>query len=345
METASILLNGKRIDLTQAQLILQNDLPEWERDIFEFLAEWFSDSTHISVHTSGSTGKPKIISKSKSTLRNSAQMTGEFFQFQRHQTALLCLPAKYIAGKMMLVRAIVWQLDLIYITPQIELKIPETAIYFGAMTPQQVSKNLANLRGISQLIIGGAPISPSLEKEILNIPPTCFATYGMTETVSHIALRKIKTTPTDYQTLPHIRINTDSRNCLVIEAPKLLSEKIVTNDLVTISSPKSFQWVGRIDHVINTGGVKISPEKVESKIAQYITAPFFIGGVDDEKWGQNVVLLLESNPFELSLLKTQLKEVLSKFENPHSIHFIEKFKRTENGKLQRNETLKLLLKK
>lgn len=344
MVTDSIQLNGIRYDLAKAKLKIKERLPAWESDIFLFLVEWFSISENVSIQTSGSTGAPKIILKPKSALRNSAQMTGEFFQFQPHQTALLCLPAKYIAGKMMLVRAIIWQLDLRYIEPLIDLQIPKTPIHFGAMTPQQVERNLEKLDLISQLIIGGAPISSSLEKSILNINPTCFATYGMTETVSHIALRKIEPGNENYNILPRITVSTDARKCLVIDAPSLLDEKITTNDLVAIITPNSFQWLGRVDHVINSGGVKISPEIVERSISNYLSKPFFIAGIEDSQWGQRVTLLIESAEFDLGPLKSQLKEALSKFENPTSIHFLPQFARTGNGKIQRKETLRLLLK-
>ena len=335
-----ITLNKTEFDLKKSIQKLEDNLPEWERDIFSFLADWFSDTETIQIQTSGSTGTPKTISKSKTAMRNSAVMTGEFFGFTHQKNALLCLPVKYIAGKMILVRAIEWGLELDYIEPKTVMDIPKKNYYFSAMTPAQVESNLASISSIKNLIIGGAPISRLLEKKLIETPENKYATYGMTETVSHIALRKIGYS--DYQTLPNISISLDLRKCLVIHAPKLLNEAIITNDLVDITSEKSFIWKGRFDYVINSGGVKISPELLEKKISNFISFPFIIGGIPDEKWGEKVVLLIESNSFNTSNIVSSMENSLPKTHVPKAIYFLDSFQYTENGKLRRKETLKLI---
>jgi len=339
----SITLNNTEFDLKKSIQKLEGNLPEWEHDLFSFLVGWFSDTKTIEVQTSGSTGTPKMISKSKTAMRNSAVMTGEFFGFTNRKNALLCLPVKYIAGKMMLVRAIEWALELDYIEPKTVMDIPKKEYYFSAMTPAQVESNLASISNIKNLIIGGAPISSLLEKKLIETQGNKYATYGMTETVSHIALRKIG--DIDYQTLSNISISVDKRNCLVIHAPKLLNEPIITNDLIEITSEKSFIWKGRLDHVINSGGVKISPELLEKKISDFISSPFFIAGFPDEKWGEKVVLLIESNSFNTLSLISSMENILPKTDVPKAIYFLDSFQYTENGKLRRKETLQLVLDK
>lgn len=336
----SIILNSVKYDLQKSTQKLEENLPDWERDIFLFLVDWFSISERISVQTSGSTGTPKIISKDKSTLRNSAFMTGEFFQFSSGKTALLCLPAKYIAGKMMLVRAIEWTLDLDYIEPKTNMQIPEKNYFFSAMTPPQAEANLTKLSRFENLIIGGAAIKDALEKELPNHIRNCFATYGMTETVSHIALRKIGSS--EYHTLPGISIFLNERKCLQISAPKLLKNPVVTNDLVDITAENCFIWQGRYDNVINSGGVKISPEIIEAKISHLIDSPFFVTGIPHEKWGEQAVLIIQGNAFEVEPLQSRIMLVLPKAQAPKQIIFLPKFNYTENGKLQRKETMRLI---
>lgn len=333
-----INLNGSSYNLETSRLKLSDSLPDWEQEIFLFLVDWFSDEDFIIVQSSGSTGVPKKIKTSKQAMRNSALMTGDFFNFKPNDKALLCLPAKFIAGKMMLVRAITWDLNLTYIEPKIEMEIPLKNFTFSAMTPQQVKANLAQLNHINTLIIGGAPIDPELEKELKKTPANSFATYGMTETVSHIAVREIKLNNTEFQVLPNITISKDERDCLVINAPKLHDKQLITNDLVDINSPNSFSWKGRIDNVINTGGIKISPEDLEFQIAPYMNQPFFVFGIPDKKWGEQVILILERKKAVPNDLLEKTNALLEKHVQIKKVLTTPKFIRTENGKIQRKET-------
>ena len=340
----SILLNNVLYNYQDVLVKLNGSMPNWERDIFIFLKEWFSTNEVIDITTSGSTGKPKIITREKKHLIESAKMTGEFFSFSPKKTALLCLPAKYIAGKMMLVRAIEWNLSLDYIEPKLQLDIPDKEYYFSAMTPQQIEASIHQISNIKSIIIGGAPISPSLEKELITLPNNLFATYGMTETVSHIALRKLTPTQNNiYITLPNVSLSTNVNSCLIINAPNLLDIPITTTDIVELKSPTSFIWIGRNDFIINSGGVKIFPEKLESIISHLINSPYFLFGKPDDKWGQKVILIIEGTPFNTSNLETALQADLSAIELPKEIIFTSKFSRTKNGKLNRAATFNSII--
>lgn len=340
----SIILNNITYDLERSKKKLTTKLPEWEQDIFLFLVDWFSDTKTVKVQTSGSTGTPKIIERSKDAMTNSASMTGMFLGLSENQSALLNLPAKYIAGKMMLVRAMVWQLRLDYIKPQNNLPALDKEYFFGAMTPSQVNASFSQIRFIKKLIIGGAPIPLELEQKISTITnSSIYSSYGMTETLSHIALRKItKPLNLEYALLPNVDVSTDDRDCLIIKAPLLLEDSIVTNDIVQITSPKSFIWKGRFDHVINSGGIKVFPESIEQKLSTHISLPFYICGIPDSKWGTKVALIIEGKPFNTDQLKIILKTVLQKTEVPKQIYFLPTFIHTENGKLNRIKTSELL---
>lgn len=333
-----ITLNGKQFDASDCQDQLNHHLPEWEKEVFQFLVNWFDNSDAIQVTTSGSTGRPKTIFVKKSACIASAINTGEFFNFQAGQQALICLPAKYIAGKMMLVRAIVWQLNATIIPPKIELDIPQTSFDFTAMTPQQCAANIKTLNHLGNLIIGGAPVSPSLEEQIMAKTNTAYATYGMTETVSHIALRKLG--ETDYQTLPSIDISVDHNQCLQIKAPKLHDEPLQTTDVVALTSSTSFAWKGRADFVINSGGRKLHPEEIERKIASATGLNCLVFGQENEQWGQQPALIIEGA--ESVDLNKKLVAILHKHEMPVQTFYVNAFKRTENGKVQRANTIALI---
>ncbi|UTW67302.1 AMP-binding protein [bacterium SCSIO 12643] len=341
----TIILNGTPYDIERCREKIGASIPDWEKDIFHFLIEWFSDSTEIEIQTSGSTGQPKKIKRTKQSMINSALMTGKFLGLQDSSKALLCLPSKYIAGKMMLVRAITLGLQMDYVAPQNSIHI--IGKYdFCAMTPSQVEASFDHISSIKKLIIGGAPISQKLEFELKSKTSSTskiYATYGMTETVSHIALRKIDlTNDLAYHTLPNISISQDDRDCLVINAPKITTSTLTTNDIVDITSPTSFIWKGRFDHVINSGGVKLFPEKIEAKIESLIDAPYFISSLPDEKWGHKVVLIIESSSLDTTSLLKSVKTQLNKLEIPKEVFYIPQFQYTPNGKLNRSATMKRL---
>lgn len=312
----------------------------FEKSIGEFLVDFLSESSTLSVFTSGSTGKPKEIILKKSQMVNSAMATGTFFGLREGQTALLCLPADFIAGKMMIVRALVLGLELDYVKPTANPINRNNRTYdFCAMVPMQVENSLEKLKLVKILIIGGAPLPNNTKVQLLETPTRCFETYGMTETITHIAIKPIQY---DYfEVLPHVDIFLDKRDCLVIDAPQIADDKIVTNDLVELIDRKRFKWLGRYDNIINSGGIKLIPEVIEAKLANSFNECFFVCGVPDEKLGEKLVLVIESklNVQEIQK-KLAVNTSLKRFEKPKTILTTPKFELTDSGKVDRHKTIK-----
>ena len=332
---------------------IKNILPrtEFENKVLQFLQEWFSDSETLSVQTSGSTGIPKVFEIEKKRMLNSAKMTCDFLGLKEGDTALLCLPVQYISGKMMLVRAIERKLKVIISVPSSAPEISEN-VEFCAMTPLQVQNSLDKIHLIRNLIIGGAAVSEKLKSQLtssIQHPASnkIYETYGMSETLSHIALKQISPIQEEYFTiLNDVEISVDERNCLKIFAPKLNPEILQTNDIVELLNEKQFKFLGRFDNVINSGGVKIFAEELESLVKKHIDRDLVFLGKPDETLGEKLILVIEdaSTPLSMKEIKSQISNLKfpSKFHIPKEILFLEKFPRAENGKVLRKEILKFL---
>ena len=341
---------------------IKNILPrtEFEKKVLQFLQDWFSDSETVSVQTSGSTGIPKVFEIEKKRMLNSSKMTCDFLGLKEGDTALLCLPVQYISGKMMLVRAIERKLKVIISEPSSTPEISQNTD-FCAMTPLQVQNSLDKIHFIKNLIIGGAAVSENLKSQLtssIQHPASnkIYETYGMSETLSHIALKQISPIQEEYFTvLNDVEISVDERNCLRIFAPKLNPEILQTNDIVelmhfdsTQCDKKQFKFLGRFDNVINSGGVKIFAEELESLVKKHIDRDLVFLGKPDETLGEKLVLVVEGKDASTSLSMTEIKskiynlEFPSKFHIPKEILFLEKFPRAENGKVLRKEILKLI---
>jgi len=339
----SIQINGKHYDN-------ENLLSIDDSEIRAFLEEWGNEELSISVKTSGSTGKPKLIRLLKSDMIASAELTGEYFNLKNPQTALLCLPVKYIAGKMMLVRAMVLGLDLISVKPSSNPIIDcVQSISFAAMTPMQVNTVLNQspdkLNLIEQLIIGGAPVNSILESKLQEVKTHCYSTYGMTESITHIAVKKIngKYKSKYFEALPNITFQPNKDDCLIIKTPHLSTSIITTSDIIKIIDKQTFKWIGRIDNVINSGGIKIHPEELETKISNlFHNTRFFFSSVPDELLGQRLVLVIESEN-NISDLESSLEKLLNTFEMPKTIFYTDSFLETKTRKLDRIKTLQSVL--
>jgi O-succinylbenzoic acid--CoA ligase len=334
-------LNGfhlDREDLCRVAYSFIKEGEDFEKPVGDFLLDWFDNKSYIEMQTSGSTGTPKVIRVDKQAMVNSAMATGDFFDLRSGNRALQCLPVKYVAGKMMLIRAIILGLDLDYVAPSSHpMKDLDDQKYdFVAMVPMQAQNSLKELHNVRKLIVGGARISASLEKELMKLPTEVYETYGMTETITHIAAKRVGEKA--FTVLPHVTISYDDRNCLVIHAPHIIAEDaIVTNDLVELINENQFVFLGRIDNVINSGGVKIMPEQVEQKLDGKINPRFFIASKEDKELGEKVVLVVEGDSF---VIDKSVFETLDKYERPKEIVFVPKFKETENGKVLRKESFK-----
>ena len=309
----------------------------------EFLAQWNDTSDVIEVHTSGSTGKPKRLLVEKRRMVNSARITCDFLGLKEGDTALLCMPLDYIAGKMVVVRSLVSHLHLISVTPSSHpLKDVTQPIDFAAMVPLQVYSSLQEpaererLMSIRHLIIGGGAIDDSLESQLQQFPNAVWSTYGMTETLSHIALRRISGENSSlwYSPLDGVDVSLSSDSCLEIYAPQVNPEKLHTNDIAELRTlpdgSKEFRILGRKDNVIDSGGIKIQAEEVERLLRPHLSCGFMITKVSDARLGEAVTLLVESD--DVDNILAVCKHVLPRHWVPRHIFPESHIPITETGK-------------
>lgn len=338
----SINLSGNLYSRTDLLNLNINDKPKWELSYYSFINEWINDDNYIIVYTSGSTGQPKKIKIHKDTFVSSALNTGKYLELKPDDKALLCLPGEYIAGKMMIIRSFVLKLNLIWQKPS-SIPIIDQNYDFSAMTPMQLQKVIdsdkSKIERINKLIIGGAPINDVILNLIRDLRTSMFETYGMTETASHIALKALngKHKSEYFSVLEGINVSKDDRNCLKLESPYLLIDELISNDIIELKNDKQFKWLGRIDNVINSGGIKLIPEQIEKKLKDYIPNDFFVFGIKDELLTEVPALIIESN---MDLDIEQLSKYLSKYEIPKKVFYTEAFIRTASGKIKRKETIK-----
>jgi o-succinylbenzoate---CoA ligase len=347
---SSIILNNRPIssaDITELclQKFTNPSVPEWEKELYSFLNEWFSDSDFINAQTSGSTGKPKSITLPKSLMLKSAERTIEYFCLKKGNRILLSLSCQYIAGKMMVVRAIAGQMNLITVDPASNFDFLENGTFdFGAMVPNQVFKiwekpsGKDKLQNIRNLLVGGSAISANLEAQIAQLSNRVVSTYGMTETASHIAIRELSGTRKSdiHQCLAGITVSLSENDCLQIHLPEMI-EPLQTNDLAELKTNTSFRILGRADSVIISGGIKYSPEAIEKKLEGSFDQRFVISSVPDEKMGEKMVLVIEGKPSPIATIQEKLKALLPTFEQPKMILFVDQFLETSSGKIIRGE--------
>ena len=321
----------------------EEDVEKIDVDLFDFLKFWNSSNATIEVETSGSTGSPKKISLKREAMISSAKATIEYFNIKEMSTFHCCLPIKYIGGKMMLVRAIVNKADIILSKPTSNpVTYLNKEVDFSAMTPWQVSHaiNENNFEKIKKLIIGGAVISSSLIKELKDKKTESFQTYGMTETISHIAVRNLKNTDKNpnYKCLNHVNISTNKEGELIVKSPKLGIVSLTTNDIIQITGNKEFKYIGRSDNLINTGGIKVLPEEIEKQLNESLQGVvFFIDKIPDEKSGEKIIVITNKKE-NTATIKKACKHITPKHIKPQLIFFIEQFLFTENKKLNRKKT-------
>lgn len=334
-------------ELKEVAYSLIKEGEDFEKEIGDFLLDWLSPDSELTVRTSGSTGIPIGVALKKQHMVNSAKVTGEYFGLEPGDRVLLCLSTGYIAGKMMLVRAMVLGLEIDFVAPTSGPLDGVTESYkFCAMVPLQLESSINRLNQIETVIVGGAPVSSQLRNLIKLSSTKVFETYGMTETITHVAVRPLNYTDTRsdhyaFEILPDISISQDDRKCLVINAPNISDEPVVTNDIVELISEKEFLWLGRYDNVINSGGIKLIPEHIERKLSSLIKSRFFVSALPDEKLGQKLVLVVEGEEIE-GLQELILKADLKKFELPKEIYYVPAFKNTTNGKIVREKSLSMI---
>lgn len=309
---------------------------------FAFWENWIAEDKWMYVKTSGSTGNPKTIALEKQNMSLSARKTLDYFQLTKGNKALLCLSMETIAGKMMLLRSILGELELEIIAPTSNplLNLDE-AIDFLAIVPLQLEtcldENPEKLHLVKNIIVGGAPLSAKIIEKLKAEKLTVYQTFGMTETISHIALKKTGfDATTTYEALSGIEF-LEKEGKLVIDYPAFFEAPLATNDLIQLVDGTHFEWLGRADFIINSGGLKLNPEQIESKISHLFPSKFIVTSLPDERLGSIAVLLIESEK-EIFIQKSDLEKYLVKFEIPKKIAFITQFVRTESGKIMRKES-------
>lgn len=318
----------------------------FEEDVKRFKAEWEDNSSYMSAHTSGSTGIPKLIRIKKAYMKVSAQKTCEFLGLQAGDSALLCMPLKYIAGKMMVVRSMVSKLRLIAVSPDGHpfARLQYSPV-FVAMTPYQVIQTLKSedetklLKGVKHLIIGGGGISAELAKKLENFPNNVWSTYGMTETLSHIAMRRINgvNRSQQYIVFPGVSISIDNDDCLIIDAPDIGVCHIKTNDIVRILEDKQkFIVLGRRDNVICSGGIKLQIEQIEERLYS-APCPLCITAVPDKELGEALTLIYQADESIEPILRDICRKKLSRYEFPKHFVPVKKMPMTETNKPLRAE--------
>ena len=314
-------------------------------DLYLFLNEWFDASPIITVHTSGSTGVPKELVVRKDRMMQSARLTCEFLNLQAGDTALLCMNLRYIGAMMMVVRSLVAGLNLVVRPasghPLSDVEVP---LKFAAMVPLQVYNTLRvpaerkRLEHTDILIIGGGAVDDSLEAELKTIPIAAYSTYGMTETLSHIALRRLNGEAASkcYYPFPSVELSLSAENTLIVKAPLICDDVLQTNDIACLCSDGGFTIAGRKDNVINSGGIKIQAEEMENRLQPFIPVPFAVTAVPDPCLGQALTLLIAGKP-DIKELENKLQAVLETYYRPKHIFITELIPQTENGKIARTE--------
>ena len=316
--------------------------------IEEFLEEWNNPSPYVHVKTSGSTGAPKPMLVEKQRMLNSARITCDFLGLRPGDTALLCMSLDYIAGKMMVVRSLERGLKLTTVEPSghplSTSNLPPSTFHiphFTAMVPLQVYNTLQvpeereRLKKIKHLIIGGGAIDDSLAAELKDFPNNIWSTYGMTETLSHIALRRISGPEASewYTPFPSVHLSLSDEGCLIIDAPEVCPEPLITNDIAELST-RQFRILGRKDNVICSGGLKIQAEELERQLRPHMSAPFVISKRADEKFGEVVVLITEGSPSDARII---CERILPKYHHPRVYLHLDQIPLTETGKIARHK--------
>ncbi len=351
-----IWINGRRVSFEKILHEKEEARTPFEETSFNFLRAWLQGEETFQMTTSGSTGAPKTITVKRAQMIASAGKTAKKINLQKLSRALVCIDTKYIAGKMMFVRSLTTGLRIMAVDPSANplIKIPvDKCVQFTAFVPYQVnavleSKHPHLLNNLEKVLIGGAPLNQTSGEELDRFQCECYETYGMTETVSHVALRLLNTKRKQqyFETLPGVEIGQDERGCLVITAD-YLDDPVVTNDLVRITGPGKFLWLGRWDSVINTGGVKVIPETIEKQLEKIFNRQdfdhrFFIAALPDERLGNKIVLVLEGVQFSSELLLQSLddlKGAVSPYEFPKEVYTIPAFAFTETQKIDRKKTI------
>ena len=334
---SSIILDNQTYSV--ADFLNLENLATWLADVQEVLRFWLSEEDALNVQTSGSTSAPKLIQLPRTLLEHSARATLHRLGVAPGATVILFIPAKYIGGKMLLIRALIGDLAIHLYEPAAELPELNNSFDLVSLTPMQAARSIQQLDRFKTILLGGGPVSEVLHEKLQGLDAQVYHTYGMTETASHVALKTLNGPDQQgyFEALPGIHFSRDDRDCLVINATAWGIPQLVTNDVVKLHGETRFTWLGRADNVVNSGGIKLYPEEIERLLAPAIDKPFFVTGLPDVELGQKLVLLVESDvEFSIDF------DHLSGYQKPREVLFLPQFVYTETGKVNRGETVKLL---
>ena len=329
-------------------------LPAWKREVFAFIALFMDPAGGTIIQkSSGSTGDPKTFVLSREAMLLSAQRTLRFFKLRRGERVLLSLPVHYIAGKIMVVRALLGGLDLQLREPSSRpLKNLSESIAFAAMVPLQLEESLNHgdpVERISKLLIGGGDLHPATREKLSRMSsPEVYESFGMTETYTHFALKRINGPDPDsnFKLLEEVRIGLDKRACLEVEVPGITDGLLSTNDLVEINKQgDEFSWLGRFDNLINTGGIKIIPELLEEQVRDCIGHECLVLPEPDRKLGNRLALVVEFEGGDppIELWKDLLRNRLSAYEQPKRVLTVGALPRNASMKPDRTSSRNFLL--
>ncbi len=355
-------LNEKVFYFSELDNLEYQKLNEYESKTITFIEDWLNGKKEFIINTSGSTGIPKPITIFRKQMIISAKMTGKALNLKSGYSSFICLSTQYIAGLMMIVRGLVLDLHITIVEPIANpYDLLKRGFEFTALVPLQLYEMFNNkeqdinlIDNFKAILIGGGDITQSLNEKIQKLQSPIYHTYGMTETITHIALKRLNgDTKSEYfTTLENVEIKLDDRGCLVIKSPITNNIEVVTNDLVNIISKNQFKWIGRIDNVINTGGVKVQAEKVEKSLekvlhkSDFSDKNFFVSSQPDKKFGNIIIAVIEINFLSsenINSLKNELKEYLTKYEIPKHIYFIPSFLLTKSGKIDKLATVEKII--
>ena len=360
---ASLLLNGREFqyaDIRQYPAGSPAELNGYEAKVLDFVRQWLTGSQEFELRTSGSTGPAQAIRLRRRQLEASARRTGDYFDLGPGERLLVCLNCEYIGGQMMLVRGLERHMHLTIVEPQADplaLVPAEAQFDFASFVPLQLRALLAadyvaRLNRLKAILVGGAAVEAGLAKAVRRLSVPVYLTYGMTETASHIALRRLNgpDAAPAYKVLPGIHVGQDARGCLTVRADVTDDQLITTNDQIKMRDSHTFEWLGRTDFVINSGGVKVPAEKVELVLEVALaelelSRRAFVTGLPDERLGQTVTAVLEGPPLaaeQEARLLALLRARLAKYERPRQLRYAAKFRETASGKLDRPGTVREL---
>jgi o-succinylbenzoate---CoA ligase len=319
-----------------------NHAEAWLAGHWQVVNEWYNNDPEMLAHTSGSTGQPKPIHLPKADMRKSALLTARVFDIREGADVWLPLPSSYIAGKMMIIRALVnrWKLWISHPSAHLDkVNLPEPMMFdLVPMVPSQaLSAPQWMFSQIKTVLLGGGRVGPELTQKLGDIDTRFIETYGMTETITHVAWRELNygTPKPPFKALPGVKCGVDENNCLIIWADHLTNSPVHTTDVVELLDAQHFQWLGRADNVVVTGGLKFFPEEWEEKMKELVGRPFFLTGINDPEWGQRLVLVIEGEPFDTTSLLDHWRSNAGSSFTPKEVRFVSSISYTSSQKIIR----------